>query len=148
MRANNSVERDVRKLRLRFPSPAAPAAPHVKRWAIKREGRMNLRSATIAGTLIGLLGFSPVHAQERPPARVPDQYGRFVITFSPFARADTFLLDTQTGKVWHLTKYTDVEGEPLIWKIMERVDSEAQLLQWFRSQSSKSNEKPPSARPQ
>ncbi len=30
---NNSVERDVRKLRLRFPPPSAPAAPHVKRWA-------------------------------------------------------------------------------------------------------------------
>ncbi len=29
--ANNSVERDSPKLRFGFPSPAAPAAPHVKR---------------------------------------------------------------------------------------------------------------------
>lgn len=28
---NNSVERDVPKLRFGFPPPAAPAAPHVKR---------------------------------------------------------------------------------------------------------------------
>lgn len=31
--SNNSVERDARKLRLQFPSPSAPAAPHVKRYA-------------------------------------------------------------------------------------------------------------------
>lgn len=33
-RSNNSVERDGPKLRFGFPSPAAPAAPHVKRYAI------------------------------------------------------------------------------------------------------------------
>jgi hypothetical protein len=29
---NNSVERDGLKLRFKFPPPAAPAAPHVKRY--------------------------------------------------------------------------------------------------------------------
>jgi len=29
-RSNNSIERDSPKLRFGFPSPAAPAAPHVK----------------------------------------------------------------------------------------------------------------------
>lgn len=33
-----------------------------------------------------------------------------------------FLLDTQLGKVWTLTKYTDIAGEPSVWKDMTIVD--------------------------
>lgn len=87
---------------------------------------------------------SPSFSQERPSApRSPEQYGRFVITFSPFARADTFLLDTQTGKVWQLTRFTDIQGDPLVFKNLDRIDSEAQFDVWLRSQRLKE----PSATP-
>ncbi len=42
MMHNNSVERDVPKLRFGFPPPAAPAAPHVKRYvhAAQKQGEI------------------------------------------------------------------------------------------------------------
>jgi hypothetical protein len=51
--------------------------------------------------------------------------GRFTIVVSPHARADTFLVDTASGKVWQLVKYTDLAGEPTVWDYMARVDNVA-----------------------
>ena len=66
---------------------------------------------------------------------IPDSTcGRFQIFFNPNVRADTFLVDTQTGKVWHLTTYTDVIGNPIIWQYMERIDSKEQLDKWIHLQ--------------
>jgi len=39
---NHSVERDGPKLRFGFPPPAAPAAPHVKRWKDRKPGQESL----------------------------------------------------------------------------------------------------------
>lgn len=103
---------------------------------------MNHRVSAAIVSLGIVFAASLATAQERPQARAPDQYGRYVVTFSPFARADSFLLDTQTGRVWQLTRFTDLEGEPLIWKNMERIDSEAQLMQWLRSQAPKTSDRP------
>lgn len=75
--------------------------------------------------------------EPRPAAQPPANYGRFVIVFSPYARADTFLLDTQTGKTWQLAKYTDVLGEPLVWQYLSKFDNEADLLQWMIQQKTK-----------
>lgn len=71
---------------------------------------------------------------DSPPQRIPDQYGRYVITFGPFARADMFLLDTQTGKVWRPVQYSDVVGEPDVWMSMDRIDNDAQFQQWLSRQ--------------
>ena len=71
--------------------------------------------------------------------RVPDQHGRYVIVFSPIVRADTFLLDSQTGKVWELVTITDVNGQPRIWNAMDRVDSSGQFVEWLRRQSPKAD---------
>lgn len=87
------------------------------------------------------LGSANAAEETRPTPRAPEQYGRYVITFSPFARADTFLLDTETGKVWQLTKFTDLEGEPLVFKYLERVDSEAKLTEWALTQRLKIEQK-------
>jgi len=46
--------------------------------------------------------------------------GRFRIFFSPHARADTFLLDMQTGRVWQLK---GLDGEPTAWAPMTRLDN-------------------------
>lgn len=48
--------------------------------------------------------------------------GDYVIVFNPNVRADTFLLDKKTGKIWRLTQYSDLDGEPVAWQYMERID--------------------------
>ena len=54
--------------------------------------------------------------------------GRFQIVMRDDVRADTFLLDTQEGMVWQMTQYSDVEGQPVVWLIMNRLDTEADVL--------------------
>jgi hypothetical protein len=72
----------------------------------------------------------------------PLQNGRFQIFFNPNARADTFLLDTQTGKVWRLTQITDVIGDPTVWDRMERLDDDKQAYQFLLKHGAKEIEKP------
>jgi hypothetical protein len=68
------------------------------------------------------------------PAPTP---GRFQIVFSPTARADTFMLDTQTGKAWQFTRYTDLIGEPQVWLPVPRIDGQADLAVWLSTQTPK-----------
>ena len=56
--------------------------------------------------------------------------GRYQIVFSPFARADTFLLDSETGRIWQLSKYVDRQGEPVVWEPMTRLDSVDDFLRF------------------
>jgi len=60
--------------------------------------------------------------------------GRYQIYFSPIARADVYLLDTETGRVWTNVKYTDVQGQPTVWMYQERIDSEAGFVLWLKQQ--------------
>jgi|SRR5580704_12656698 hypothetical protein len=59
--------------------------------------------------------------------------GRYQIIFNPNVRADTFLLDTQTGKVWLRTTYTDLDGKPDVWEYQDRADNPEQLHSWISS---------------
>jgi hypothetical protein len=56
--------------------------------------------------------------------------GRYQIVFNPNVRADTYLLDTQTGQTWVQTQITDVAGSPTIWLYRERVDSDPDFVIW------------------
>lgn len=58
---------------------------------------------------------------------------RYQIFFNPNIRADTFLVDTSTGKVWRLTTFMDVENEPTVWSVIDRIDDDKQLLNYLRS---------------
>lgn len=49
--------------------------------------------------------------------------GRYVIFFSPHARADAFLVDTHTGKTWELVRYSYLDGEPRAWVLVDRIDN-------------------------
>ncbi len=60
--------------------------------------------------------------------------GRYQMFFSPHARADVYLVDTKTGKVWTNVQYTDVQGQPTVWKYQERIDSEKDYMRWRREQ--------------
>jgi hypothetical protein len=79
----------------------------------------------LAGCCIALLAQSAT-----PQARPSSSTGRFQIVVNPSARADTFLLDTATGHVWQRTKYTNLPGQPEVWQIQDRVDSQVDLLAW------------------
>ena len=56
-------------------------------------------------------------AQENVAAAF-QQVGRFQIMTNP---NDTFLIDTATGEVWHLTQHTDFNKDPLAWTLMFRL---------------------------
>lgn len=85
----------------------------------------------IACTALSLC--AQAHAADRQVPK-PDQYGRFVVTFSPFSPAGVFLVDTQAGRTWELVGYTDLEGTPKVWRQIERIDSDSDLLKWLRTQ--------------
>lgn len=60
--------------------------------------------------------------------------GRYQIFFSPHARADAYLVDTSTGKVWSPVTYTDIQDSPQVWKHQERIDSFEDFILWAREQ--------------
>lgn len=55
--------------------------------------------------------------------------GRFQIVMSPNVRADTFLLDTETGDTWVQTEITDRPNNPTIWLHRQKIDDAMQLGQ-------------------
>lgn len=57
-------------------------------------------------------------------------HGRYQILFGPFARADVYLLDTETGKVWHPVTFTDVAEQPEVWMPQEKIDNNQQWQVW------------------
>jgi len=52
---------------------------------------------------------------------------RYQIFINPNVRADTFLLDTWTGRVWLRTTYTDLNDEPDVWRLQPRIDNDQDL---------------------
>jgi hypothetical protein len=63
--------------------------------------------------------------------------GRYQIVMNPQVRADTFLLDTTTGRMWMPTKYSDYEGEPVVWEVQTKIDSFAEFVAWSKTQKLK-----------
>lgn len=63
--------------------------------------------------------------------------GRFQIVMSAVTARNTFLLDTQTGKVWQLTQFSDLEDDPTAWMIQTRVGSDLDLTRFALSHKPK-----------
>lgn len=101
----------------------------------KRVVRTLMVGVMIVG-LGALLQYSPVvFAKNLPPPResaAGGAVGRYQIVISPHVRADTFLLDTATGRVWINTQFSDLKGEPTVWQVMDRVDSIKELVDWIQ----------------
>ena len=77
--------------------------------------------------IVGLLFLSRSPAQELkfdPPKQ--QQLGRYQILMHPTFRGDQYLLDTTTGQIWQLTKFSSLQGEPLAWMPMTKIDSDAE----------------------
>jgi hypothetical protein len=62
---------------------------------------------------------------------------RYQIVISPLTARDTWLLDTQTGKVWKRVIFTDIEGTPEIWDPQPRFDNAVDEAAWAARQPSK-----------
>jgi hypothetical protein len=69
------------------------------------------------------------------------QVGRYQIIVNPNIRADTFLLDTQTGKTWIQTEITNAKGKPTVWMFRERVDNEQEFHDWTKRQTVEDDQK-------
>lgn len=79
----------------------------------------------------------PIKNTPPNPATGSHTYGRYQIFFSPHARADAYLVDTETGRVWEKVTYTDLIGEPEVWMPLTRIDSDIQFNEWLNKQQSK-----------
>lgn len=74
------------------------------------------RAALLAGGLV-LFALGALAGRQFGP-------GRYQIVFNPNVRADTFLLDTATGRVWGHPSFTAYEGDPTAWQLEKRFDDE------------------------
>ena len=91
---------------------------------------------------IGLASISVLSAdaQESRADLFSQQPGRYQIVFNPQVRADTFMIDTATGKVWQMVKYSDLADTPTVWQIMKRVDNDIDMLNLINSKGIKPKE--------
>ena len=79
----------------------------------------------------------------RKPLVAPSQtVGRFIIVISPHTNASTYLLDTETGKVWQPARFSQAEREPVVWQYMEKADNQEQLTDWLSRQRPKTKTTP------
>lgn len=85
-------------------------------------------------------------AQSRSgPSFVSGNSGRYQLFLSPLARADAYLVDTTTGRVWHPVTITNLSGNgttasPEVWLPENRFDSDLAFDQWAAQQPTKKTE--------
>lgn len=92
------------------------------------------------GVVVVLLGAFAVGqttktAKLTSPAPVAQQtaagseVGRYQLFFSPLARADVYLVDTETGKIWKPVTITNAQdtnlkgSAPQVWLYQDRIDT-------------------------
>lgn len=74
------------------------------------------------------------HTEQENPGS--GHVGRYQIFFSPHARADVYLVDTETGKIWKpvtITNATDpyLGSAPEIWVYQDRIDNAQEFSAWL-----------------
>lgn len=82
---------------------------------------MKTKIAIAALSVLALVGCDKL--QGKPEAKAQ----RYQIVFNPNVRADTFLLDTEKGKVWQLVKFGSLEGQPTAWDSMDIIDNSGEI---------------------
>jgi hypothetical protein len=97
------------------------------------------RTLVIAGViivLVALLQHSPDAIGQTSGPQIQSNSGsasgRYQLVINPQVRADTFLLDTATGRIWTKVQYTDLKGQPTVWRPEDRVNSDAEFVAWAR----------------
>jgi hypothetical protein len=54
------------------------------------------------------------------------QSGRYQLVFDPHTGTNTYLVDTQKGRVWLLTKFTDMYTQPTAFNEVDVIDQDGQ----------------------
>jgi hypothetical protein len=80
---------------------------------------------------------TPNKAPASNPSTANHISGRYQLFFSPHARADQYLVDTETGRVWEKVSYTDLVGDPEIWLALPRIDGDIEFSEWLKTQQAK-----------
>jgi hypothetical protein len=78
---------------------------------------MSSKIALLTSVVLGLTG-----CDQLKPTTAPQ--GPYQIVMSPHGARDTFLINTETGRVWQLTVFTFLNGEPVVWNAMPRIDND------------------------
>lgn len=98
-----------------------------------------MRNFVLCVLLVVTISYGQQPSKSQPKPVVNDHPSeRYAIFFSPHARADQYLVDTDTGRVWQKVTYTDLVGEPEVWMPLTRIDSDAQFDEWLKKQVNKS----------
>jgi len=90
------------------------------------------KALLVVAALLGVVLVSGGRQDSQP---AEPAIGRYQIVYNPNVRADTFLLDTETGRIWVPTQFSDFKHSPTAWQIQDRIDNEAQLLDWTKRQT-------------
>ena len=94
----------------------------------------------LAGCAIGQTPKAPQTTKPPKPsteASAPQSHvGRYQLFFSPHARADVYLVDTETGRIWKPVTISNAKDEnlnsaPELWVYQERVDNEQEFDVWM-----------------
>jgi hypothetical protein len=84
------------------------------------------------------LGIAYSQSSKPPqPAIQSGTNGRYQIVMNPEFARNTFLLDTQTGKIWQLTQFSDLEDDPMAWLAQTKLDSDQELFTFAQKHKSK-----------
>jgi|SRR5579864_7410598 len=77
---------------------------------------------------------NPLHVARQSSSA--SQVGRYQLFFSPLARADVYLVDTETGRIWKPITISNAKDSnlknsaPEVWLYQDRIDSEADFDAW------------------
>jgi len=104
---------------------------------------------TVCAIVLILVGCAVGQATKNWPTKTPkpsteastaqSHAGRYQIFFSPHARADMYLVDTETGKIWKPVTITNARdtnmdtAAPQVWVYQDRIDNEQEFDVWIAS---------------
>lgn len=116
------------------------SADHTKK---RRQMMLRSRIAVISVIFLATAAFAQKVADEKSDhiSAVPSPPGRYQIVSNPSVARDTFLLDTSTGRVWQLTQFGDIIGEPSAWDMIPRIDTDEDFNAFLTSHRLKPKKK-------
>lgn len=103
------------------------------------------RNFILGLVFVGIFAFVAVLSAQAPSRAIQTPSGpnqRYQIVMNPNMRADTFLLDTQTGRIWEKVVYENKPDEPHVWAIMPRQDNDVDRIVWEKSHPDKPKDVP------
>ena len=94
----------------------------------------------LAGGAIGQAAKPTPQTKTTPKAEAAPQshVGRYQLFFSPHARADVYMVDTETGQIWkpitiNNARDTNLNSAPEVWVYQDRIDTEKDFDLWMLS---------------